>query len=319
MNLFSKIFAAGLIVSSATAVAQDDLLSLVDDGSPKKHDKVIATFKTSKIINAQSTETVKARTLDFRVTHRFGNIGTQSGGGGHTLYGLDNSTDIRISFDYGITDNLTIGVGRSKEKELIDGLVKWKFLSQTTDNHIPLSVAVFASMSYNPQDANQFYSGSVKKEGFKQKEEHRFSYTTQLLIARKFGNFCSLELIPTYNHRNFVVANINPNNDAEEQNDLFSVGFGGRIKLTKRVCFIADYYYTFSKYRTNNPTNPFYAPLAVGIEIETGGHVFHLNFTNATGIIENNYLPNTTDNWLKGGFKFGFNISRVFNIGKPRG
>ncbi len=318
MRLFYPFLTVSFLFSSLTIFAQDDLLSLVDDATPKKREKVIATFKTSKIISAQSTETVKAGTMDFRVTHRFGNIGTQSGGGGHTLYGLDNSADIRISFDFGITDNLTLGVGRSKMNELIDGLVKWRFLTQTTDNHIPFSIAFFGSMSYNPQSANQFYSGTVKTADFKQKEEHRFAYTSQLLIARKFGNFCSIELLPTYNHRNFVAANINPDNGAEETNDLISLGIGGRIKLTKRICLVADYFYTFSKYRTNNPTNAFYAPLAIGFEIETGGHVFHINYTNAAGIIENNFIPNTTDNWLKGGFKLGFNISRVFDIVKPK-
>jgi len=111
------------------------------------------------------------------------------------------------------------------------------------------------------------------------------------------------------------LGSINPDNDAAETNDLMSMGAGFRFMLTKRFGIIGDYYYTFSDYRKNNSANPFYNPLALGIEIETGGHVFHINFTNAAGIIENNYIPNTTDSWLKGGYKFGFNISRVFNLG----
>jgi len=216
--------------------------------------------------------------------------------------------------DFGSTEKLTFGVGGSKERELIDGMVKYRILTQTTDNHIPLSLAFYGDMSYNPQEASQFYSGTIATPGFKQKEVHRFTYTSQLLIARKFGSVFSLELIPTYQHRNFVAAHINPDNGAEETNDLISIGVGGRLKLTKRMAIIADYFYTFSEYRKNNSSNPFYNPLAIGIEIETGGHVFHLNFTNASGIIENNYIPYTTDNWLKGGYKFGFNISRVFNL-----
>jgi hypothetical protein len=301
---------------AANAFAQDDLLSLADaEDTGKKHEKVIATFKTSKVINIQSTETVKAKTMDFRVTHRFGSIGSASGGGPHTLYGFDNSTDIRISFDFGITDNLTLGVGRSKQNELLDGLVKYRILTQTTDNHIPISLAFYGDMSYNPQQASQFYSGMAPTTGFKQNDIHRFSYTSQLIIARKFGSRFSMELVPTFQHRNFVLANINADNGAAEMNDLLALGGGFRLKLTKRLSFIADYYYTFSKYRMNNSANPFYNPLALGVEIETGGHVFHINFTNASGIIENNYLPNTTDSWLKGGYKFGFNISRVFNLG----
>lgn len=299
---------------TANTFAQDDLLSLVDEAEPK-HEKVIATFKTSKVINMQSTETVKAKTMDFRVTHRFGSSGSASGGGPHTLYGFDNSADIRISFDFGITDNLTLGVGRSKMNELLDGMVKYRILTQTTDNHVPLSLAFYGDMSYNPQKASQFYSGLATTVGFKQNDVHRFAYTSQLLIARKFGSRFSLQIAPTYQHRNFVLANVNADNGAEETNDLLSVGAGFRLKLTRRLAIIADYYYTLSDYRTNNKANPFYNPLAIGIEIETGGHVFHLNFTNAAGIIENNYLPGTTDSWLKGGYKFGFNISRVFNLG----
>jgi hypothetical protein len=297
--------------------SQDDLLNLLDStGAKKTHEKVIATFKTTKIINGQSIETVKAGTMDFRVTHRFGNIGTSSGGGGHTLYGFDNSTDIRISFDFGITDKLTLGVGRSRANELIDGLVKYRFLSQTTDNHIPLSAAFYGDMSYNPQDSKQFYNGVVRTADFHENDVHRFSYTAQLLLARKFGSRLSIELIPTFQHRNFVLGNINPDNSKEETNDLISFGGGFRLKMTRRISLIADYFYTLSPYRMNNSASPYYNPLAIGIEIETGGHVFHLNFTNASGIIENNFIPNTTDNWLKGGYKFGFNISRVFNLTK---
>lgn len=317
MKFRSSIAIFIFTLTTINVFAQDDLLNMLDSAETKKtHEKVIATFKTSKIINAQSIETVKAKTMDFRVTHRFGNIGTESGGGGHTLYGFDNSADIRISFDFGITDNLTLGVGRSKMNELIDGLVKYRFLTQTTDNHIPLSAAFYGDMSYNPQDPDQFYNGVIRTADFHQNDIHRFSYTAQLLLARKFGSRLSIQLVPTFQHRNFVLANINPDNSSEETNDLISVGGGFRLKVTKRVSLIADYFYTFSQYRTNNSSNPFYNPLAVGIEIETGGHVFHLNFTNASGIIENNYIPNTTDNWLKGGFKFGFNISRVFNLSR---
>jgi hypothetical protein len=316
MLINKKTVISFLFVLPVGLFAQDDLLSLLDStGAKKTHEKVIATFKTSKVINAQSTEMVKKGTMDFRVTHRFGNIGTQSGGGGHTLYGLDNSTDIRISFDFGITDNLTVGVGRSKANELIDGMVKYRFLTQTTDNHIPLSAAFYGDMSYTPQTSDQFYNGVVRNAEFKQNDVHRISYVAQLLLAHKFGSRLSIELIPSYQHRNFVLANVNPENGKEETNDLFSIGGGFRLKITKRVSLIADYFYTFSEYRTNNTASPFYNPLAVGIEIETGGHVFHLNFTNASGIIENYFIPNTTDNWLKGGYKFGFNISRVFNLG----
>ncbi len=317
-----KIFAAFLFtVLSLGAFAQEDMLSMLDSvGGPKIHEKVLTTFKGSKVINAQTTETVKAKTMDFSISHLFGNIGVQSNGGVHTLYGLDNVSDVRFGFDYGITNNLTIGIGRSKQSELIDGLVKYRIFTQTIDNHFPVSLAVYSDMSYNPQSAAIFYNGMVAPAsgGFKQSDVQRISYVNQLIIARKFGSRFSMELLPTYQHRNYVLANINADNGAAETNDLLSMGTGFRFKITNRFLIIADYFYTLSDYRKNNSANPFYNPFAIGIEIETGGHVFHLNFSNTSGIIENNFIPKTTDSWLKGGFKFGFNISRVFNVGSPK-
>lgn len=313
-----SVITCGLILFGVGTFAQEDMLSLLDSiGTKKKSERTIATFKGSKIIIAQTTETVKKGTMDFNVAHNFGNVGVQSNGGIHTLFGLDNIADVRIGFDFGITNDLTLGIGRSKQKELIDALVKYRLLNQTTDNRIPFSFAVYIDAAYNPQSATTFYS-SVDPTSFNEKQLHRFSYISQFIIARKFNWRFSMELLPTYHHRNFVVGNINPKNGEIEANDMFSIGAGLRLKLTNRVAIIADYYYLFSKYREGNPAMPFYPPLGLGLEIDTGGHIFHLSFTNCSGIIENNYIPNTTDNWLKGGYKFGFNISRVFNLGSKK-
>jgi hypothetical protein len=307
-----------LTTLSISAFAQDDMLNLLDSiPTKKKSERTIATFKGSKIIIAQTTETVKKGTMDFNVAHGFGNIGKESNGGVHTLYGLDNIADVRIGFDFGITNDLTIGVGRSKQKELIDGLVKWRLLNQTTNNHVPFSLAVYCDMAYNPQQASTFYNG-VDPKSITQKDMHRISYVSQLIIARKFNWRFSMELLPTYHHRNYVLGSINPKNGAIETNDLLSLGAGLRLKLTNRFAIIADYYYTLSDFRVDNTATPFFAPLGLGFEIDTGGHIFHLTFTNCAGIIENNYIPNTTDDWLKGGYKFGFNISRVFNLGSKK-
>ena len=300
-----------ILLLSVRTFAQDDLLSLVADSSKPGNEKVIATFKTSKIISAQSTETVKAKTLDFRITHRFGNAGTESNGGVHTLWGWDNSNDIRFSFDYGITDKIAIGVARNKMNELLDGSIKWRFLEQTKNNKVPFSAVVYSDMGITPEKEEQLYLGTVNVT---RKFAHRISYTNQLVIARKFNSWLSFEVLPSYTHRNFVKNYINPDNNAVDENDIFSIGVGGRIKLTKRFAIMADYFYIISDYRKNNSSIPYYNPLAIGCEIETGGHVFHINFTNASGINENNFISNTTDTWTKGGYKFGFNISRVFNL-----
>ena len=143
-------------------------------------------------------------------------------------------------------------------------------------------------------------------------------YTTQLIFARKFAPWLSIAITPSYTHRNYILSSVNPDNGAKDENDLFAVGAGIRLKVSRSVSILADYFYVKSDYRKKNTVNPYYNPLAVGIEIETGGHVFHINYTNAAGITENYIIPNSPDTWEKGGFKSGFNISRVFQISNKK-
>lgn len=304
-----------LFIVPTFVVAQDtDLLSMVDDG-PKKSEPVYATFKTYRLGNAQTIETVKKNHLDFRIAHRFGNIYNTDLDNPinetfQSFFGFDNNTDIRFSFDYGLTDDITIGIGRNAMNKLIDGSLKWKLLKQTTDFKVPLSITFFGDIGYSHAPTSAIYGGINKN--FETNELHRVNYVSQLVIASKLSKSISLEVLPTYMHRNFIQQRINTNNDAEDVNGFFSIGFGGRIKMTKRVCLIGDYFYNTIPFFQNNDkaTNP----LSFGVELETGGHVFSLFFTNAGGLIENNFIPYTYDKWTKGQIKFGFNISRTFAL-----
>ncbi|MEO5570579.1 MAG: DUF5777 family beta-barrel protein [Bacteroidia bacterium] len=278
--------------------AQDDLMKMALENTDSTKSKIISTFKTTKLISAQTNETVHKRTLDFRIGHLFGNVGEESNGGYHTLYGLDASNDIRISFEYGITDRLTVGVSRCKRLENLEGLVKYRIFEQTTDNKMPLAVTVFANSAISTVEnrENAVYPKTVD----------RLSYTLQLILARKFSSHFSFELLPTLVHRNYVF-------DANDNNDILALGAGGRLKITRSTSLVADYFYNFDPLR--KPNNGYwYNPLGIGFEIETGGHVFTIMFTNAVGILENDFIPNTTDTWSKAGFKFSFNISRNFRL-----
>ena len=303
MNLSNKILLALLLalLFSGAAQAQDDLLELLDSaGTASKSREVFATFKTTRIVNGHSIETVKKKSLDFRVTHHFGDV-AGDGGGVHTLYGLDQAADVRIAFEWGITDRLTLGAGRSKINELLDGYAKYRLWGQTEDNKMPVSTTLLINAGFSPQ---KNITGEFAQPA------HRLSYTYQLLIARKFSQRFSLQLMPTVHHRNYL---LNP----QDQHDLVSLGIGGRLKLTKRFALLADYFHTFSPMRQNNKSL-YAAPLGVGVEIETGGHVFHMFFTNNAGIVENAFIPNTTSSWTEGEFKFGFTISRTFALGTKR-
>lgn len=291
------------------AFSQDDLMKMIEQPAASKQ-PVIATFKTTRIINAHSNETVKGHTLDFRVTHRFGDIASSSSNI-HNGYGLYNIQDVRIAFEYGVTDKLTLALAKEKFHEFMDGYIKYRLLQQTSDNKIPIGITLFANTAYTFMTAS---TDSTSEYSY-QNTTQRLSYAFQPIITRKFNDHISIAILPTYVHRNYVAA--------VDDNGIFAVGIGGRFRFSRSCSFIADYFYVLNgekrtkDFQAIDPAHPsFYNPLAVGLEIETGGHVFHLTFTNSEGIIENSYIPFTMKSWTKGEFRWGFNISRVFNIGK---
>ncbi|WP_246008178.1 DUF5777 family beta-barrel protein [Chitinophaga lutea] len=304
-----RILTALLLIAPA-AMAQDDLGAIFGKDSVRR-DPVIATFKSTRIINAQSNETLARGDLDFRVAHRFGDIGGANGGAS-TFFGIDNSTDIRIAFEYGITNRLTAGVSRAKGSgafsQLYEVLGKFKLLQQTMDNRVPLAVTLFGNAVVTSMKSNT----DKEAVNYFDKFSSRMTYTAQAVIARKFGDRFSLALLPSYVHRNKV--------GYMDMNDMFALGVGGRLRFSKRVALVVDYFVPFrdeaSKDYYKTQGIEFFNPLGVGVEIETGGHVFHLNFTNSTATLENQFIPETTTSWLQGQFRWGFNISRRFSLGR---
>ena len=262
------------------------------------------TFKDTRVINTHTVETLAKRKLDVRIAHRFGDL-AGSNGGWETFFGLENAADIMIGVEYGVSDNLTIGLNRTKGagplKRLINTSLKYRLLRQKNDDSMPISMTAYGlwSISTMKQDT----SNSEVLNNFPE-FSHRFMYTAQLLIARKFSNGFSFQVIPSYTHRNLV-----PFNDS---NHLFSLGFAMRIQITKVFGIIADATFPFSDLRTTE--NGYYPPVGIGLEIDTGGHVFQIIFTNAEGIAETDYIPNTTTSWADGEFRLGFTISRTFNL-----
>jgi len=275
-------------------------------------DLVTTTFKDRRVINTQSVETLGKRRLDVRISHRFGDIAGDAGGY-ETLFGLDNASDILIGAEYGLTDRIDIGLSRTKGagrmpdgtaglRQLLNGTLKWRFLEQTEDGTVPLTIsfAGLSSMSMAKKaEANESSINSFPKVA------HRFAYHAELLIARKFSPGFSLQVAPGYTYRNLV-----PNGD---QNGIVSVGLAARIQLSRTFGLIADTTIPLSGQRIASQEG-FYLPVGIGLEIETGGHVFQVNFTNATGIVPTDYIPYTTSNWADGAFRFGFTISRIFNL-----
>ncbi len=293
------LLALGLILFNLTYANKSVLGNkspVLDNGTAIKN-----TWSTTRIINGHSTEMLRKKRLDFRITHRFGDMGGMNGGG-HNLYGLDNSTDIRIAFEYGISEKFNIGFGRSKGsgplKEIIDGYAKYKLMEQTDE--FPISVVIIGTSGYSAMKANP---SNEEVSGFT-KNAHRFSYSSQLLIAKKFNKF-SLQISPTYVHRNLVYA--------DDENDLLSTGLAAKVQLSSALSIIGEYYYNFKSNRVINGVK-YYNPMGIALEIKAGLHVFQINVTNSRGIGETQFIPYTSANIGVGEIRLGFTISRKFKL-----
>jgi hypothetical protein len=296
------IFTVLLFFTAPIALKAQDADSLLSQlGDTDSLRRVSATFKSTRVVLSHSTETQKKYDLDLRIRHHFGDIGGTFGGS-HSLWGLDGATDLFIGLDYGITDRLTVGVGRSRQEELYDLFLKYKLVEQSANKGMPVTVTVLgqSGLMAREENSNEFDQYS-----------NRFSHFFQALIARKFSQALSLQVMPSYLIRTQAL-------DELDKDNLFSLGFAGRLKLTKRLSFVADYQLVNAFGRPSDITDNYFNPLGVGLEIETGGHIFSLNFMNSEYILENNFIPNTQKSWTDGGVRFGFTISRNFTLVKSK-
>lgn len=279
-----------LMGSSTVLYAQDDLLNELSKQDSAQTVPVTATFKSTRVVNGQSVETMKKKHLDFRISHRFGKLNS----GAYQFFGLDQAS-MRLGFEYGLTDDLEIGVGRSTSQKVYDFFAKYKVLKQTTGaRNIPVSITLFGGTGVTTVDKEREF-------------QDKLYYTAQVLVARKFGERLSLQLSPTYLYRTM------PDVQGDEKM-LFAVGIGGRFKLSKRVSLNGEYFYTARE--KNTVTAPYHDSMSFGVDIETGGHVFQLHFTNSLGMIEKQFIGETTGTWGKGDIHYGFNISRTFSFDK---
>ncbi len=311
MKTLKKLCLSAFILFASYFSATSQTLATLEDSIQKSQvaiPQLGSTWKDTRIINAQTTKTVDPNVMVFRIEHRFGNMGT-SGGGFPTLYGFDVASDIYFSFEFGVTRNLQLSLGRSEQQQLIDISGKYRILTQNTIG-MPVSLAFYEDAGITPEANSILYAEAVSPA---QHFSDRLSYVSQLLLDRRFSNRISAEVFAGYSHRNYVLSAVNPNNGATDQNGIPFAGGGGRVMLTKHSSIVFDYFYIISPFRTNN--NPSYSnAFSIGYEIETGGHVFEINLSNASAINENNIIPYTTDSWSNAAFKLGFSISRAFTL-----
>tara|TARA_Y100000589_G_scaffold29326_1_gene24463 strand:+ start:33792 stop:34685 length:894 start_codon:yes stop_codon:yes gene_type:complete len=286
---------------SKISFGQNDMLAILEAEADNEVSFVRSTWKSPMLINSYTTETERKGVLDFKISHRFGNIGGQSGGG-HSLFGLDRASNIRFSFDYGVTEEFQIGIGRSKTNENIDGLLKYKFLKQKKGS-TPITAVILSNTAFTPK---RDPSGNFSKIA------HRFSFINQVIIGSKLNNKLSVLFSVSHYHQNLVVQSVGFNG-LKEVNDLFSIGCGARYRITRKLSVVGEYNNTLGELR-NSINYKYDHPLSCGIELETGGHVFHINLSNSSGLIFQDLLDTESDSWGDGEFKLGFRISRFFSL-----
>ena len=276
-----------LLFCQSTVFAQDDLLQLLGDDA---NYKISSTFKGVKIVNGQSVELVSKGDLLFLIQHRFGTLNS----GAYNLYGLDNS-QVRFGLDCGVNDWASVGLGRSSFLKTIDANSKIKLISQSKgEDAFPFSLVWYSSVFFK-----QSIWEDMQKENYVMSDQ--MSYAHQFLVARKMNSNLSVQLSPTLVHKNVVTKG--------DAHDLLSIGLGARHKLTSRISVNAEYFLQLNEAENINP-------LSIGVDIETGGHVFQLHLSNSAAMFERAFIHETNGNWLEGDIYFGFNISRVFTLAK---
>lgn len=296
------IILAMVLGYSITLAAQDSTMAITESEK-----KPVQIFSSEKTINANTTETTGKGKMGFKVSHNFGDIGGTNGGL-KNFFGLDVSTDIRIGFNIGIGDRFDLIAARAKGgivQQLWELGFKYQLLQQYDDNSHPLAIAIFANTVISTEE-----KGHTGPESDFQDFGDRLSNVVQLILARKFGKV-SLQLNPTYSRRGMALP--------YDQTCFFALGGAIRVPvISNRLNLVADYFHVFRKEATKDSfavrNVKFYDPLGIGFEILTSGHIFRLNFTNAHQILENRFIPSTTNSWGKGQFRWCFTISRTFNL-----
>ena len=290
MRTFNTVLLGGILLMGSlhkSACAQG-LLDGIED-TPQVIAPVSATFKDTRIINAQSNETPGKNVLHFVIAHRFGQINE----GAYALWGLDNAS-MRMAFDYGVTDRLAAGVARSTFQKTFEANIKWQALRQNSDNSMPVGVTLYSVAMAN----GLRWDDSTRENYF----SSRLSYVNQAVVAKKWSSKLSIALIPSFIHRNMVES-------LADEHDQWTLGAGGRYKVTSRASINAEYHYAVAGLPTDHVNS-----LSLGMDIETGGHVFQLHVTNSQGMFERAFLTETGGRWREGALYFGFNLSRVFDL-----
>lgn len=299
-----KIVMILALLAANSLFAQEDLLKMMEEEAPSKPTPVFASFKSTRLVNLHTNEQMKAKHLDFRIQHRFQpmQIDKENVYGLYNMFGVDGAV-MRLGFEYGVTDKLMMGFGRSNVGKTYDLMAKYKILQQTRGKKsMPISVNYFGNIGINTLE----FTDKTRNNFF----TSRLSFVNQLIITRKFNDYVSVAITPTMVHHNLVETKA-------QSHDIYAVGLGASVKISRSARFNFEY---IPRLNARNEKKldgtQYYDAFAFGLDVETGGHVFQLHFTNGAGLIEQQFITQNTNKLALNTLRFGFNLSRVFSLEK---
>lgn len=299
-----KIVTVLILLMANNLFAQNDLLKMMEEEAPSKPTPVFATFKSTRLVNLHTNEQMKAKHLDFRIQHRFQpmQIDKENVYGLYNMFGIDGAV-MRLGLEYGVTDKLMIGLGRSNIGKTYDLMAKYKILQQTRGKKsMPISVNYFGNIGINTLE----FSDKTRNNFF----TSRLSFVNQIIITRKFNDYLSVAISPSMVHQNLV-------ENKSQSHDIYALGLGASIKISRSARFNFEYIPRLNARNEKKLDGTlFYNAFAFGLDIETGGHVFQLHFTNGAGLIEQQFISQNTNKLTLNSLRFGFNLSRVFSLEK---
>jgi len=274
-------------------------LSLVfaqDETEAKPVDKpVYMPFESGMLIDAQSAYIPDAKTLEFVLEHRFGTVGN----GIDDLFGLYAPSNIRLGLNYSLTNDLMVGFGATKTRSLTDFRLKWNILNQTRTNSVPVTISLYGNFAIDGRDADIF--------GNNYKFMNRYSYFAQVIFAKKFDDWVSLQFSPSYTHINRVEPGL--------EHDRFALSFSGRFKFSTQSSIIFNYDIPLHITKFQENKSPDFKPntnFSIGWEIATGTHVFQIFIAAADNLSPQYNIMTNDHSFATNTMVIGFNITRLW-------
>jgi len=306
----SALMLLTLLIFKSNGIAQEEATedSIVE--KPKER-PVRPAFESGLLFDAATTTMQPSKTLEMIIQHRFGVINFEDDV--TDFLGIWGGSNIRLGMNYSILNNLSIGVGATKFNKMEDFQLKYRVIEQTRSNSIPVTVMLYGVLGIDGSLKSKWDGTPDTIADKKYKFSNRLSYFSQVVVSRRFNDHLSLQIAPGFTHYNCV--------DSLTDHDRISLSFAGRYKFTPQGSFIfsADFPLKIQGISEHskafNDAAEFVKPnICAGFEISTSTHAFHIYLASAQGILPQEDIFWNKNDFFKGNFLIGLNVTRLWNF-----